>query len=269
MRRTNAKLFLCSDSTCGCGLCYMYAKTKPECLITFLKGDKAALQALNYDASFVGGKCKHNTTNSTINGDPHLVGARGTHFDFSGEPGHSYCLVSDENVHVNMGLKGYLDTRTESATRFTEDGKAIRTWIQNVGVIWKAQAARRLIETLRGVTKTVFNHEGAGVEHKMLLSARLGPKVERGEGFMAEIVLDGVALPKLLVGESVALAGGATLKFEGYEVEGPYDVDYYTLTLQSLVIIDLRLRVADPRLRIADEAEVHFNVGFRRFLVRI
>ena len=42
-----------------------------------------------------------------VKGDPHFTGWDGVHFDFTGQPGYSYCLLSDSNIHVNMFLDGY------------------------------------------------------------------------------------------------------------------------------------------------------------------
>ncbi|CAI5493694.1 unnamed protein product [Closterium sp. Naga37s-1] len=182
-----------------------------------------------------GGEC--NGAPGILN-DPHLVGAHGTHFDFNGRPDRSFCLLTDRDLHVNMLLRGYYDERTEGAT-LVVDGKAVHTWIKEVGIVWTAN----------------------GATHKVRLAARSGKQQERGEGFMKTIEIDGSPIPRMALGDSVSAAGGLTITFKDLEQEGPYDVDYYTLSIDGLVSLDLRLRVANPKLQTPTDAEAHINVG--------
>ncbi|CAI5477643.1 unnamed protein product [Closterium sp. Yama58-4] len=63
-----------------------------------------AANSASYPLSFVGGLC--NGT-ALVENDPHLTGAHGTHYDFTGRLGKSFCLFSDRRFHVNMHLNGY------------------------------------------------------------------------------------------------------------------------------------------------------------------
>ncbi|GJP48928.1 hypothetical protein CLOM_g8202 [Closterium sp. NIES-68] len=182
-----------------------------------------------------GGEC--NPAANIVN-DPHLVGAFGTHFDFNGRPDKAFCLLTDRDLHVNMLLRGYYSDDTENAA-LVVDGKAVHTWIKELGIVWFAK----------------------GADHKVRLAARSGKQQERGDGFMKTIEIDGEEIPKMNVGDEVTSEGGLTLRFAALEKEGPYDVDYYTLTIDGLVSLDLRLRVANPKLQTPNEAEAHINVG--------
>ncbi|GJP30323.1 hypothetical protein CLOM_g737, partial [Closterium sp. NIES-68] len=183
----------------------------------------------------IGGEC--NPAAKILN-DPHLVGAHGTHFDFNGRPDKAFCLLTDRDLHVNMLLRGYYDERTDNAA-LVVDGKAVHTWIKELGIVWTA----------------------GGVDHKIRLAARGGKQQERGEGFMKSIEIDGEEIPRMQVGDSVTGAGGLKVEFRGLEKEGPFDVDYYLLTIDGLVSLDLRLRVAHPKLQTPTDAEAHINVG--------
>ncbi|GJP55007.1 hypothetical protein CLOM_g14000 [Closterium sp. NIES-68] len=183
----------------------------------------------------IGGEC--NPAAKILN-DPHLVGAHGTHFDFNGRPDKAFCLLTDRDLHVNMLLRGYYDERTDNAA-LVVDGKAVHTWIKELGIVWTA----------------------GGADHKIRLAARGGKQQERGDGFMKSIEIDGEEIPRMQVGDSVTGAGGLKVEFRGLEKEGPFDVDYYLLTIDGLVSLDLRLRVAHPKLQTPSDAEAHINVG--------
>ncbi|CAI5514304.1 unnamed protein product [Closterium sp. Naga37s-1] len=183
----------------------------------------------------IGGECN---PSAKILNDPHLVGAHGTHFDFNGRPDKAFCLLTDRDLHVNMLLRGYYDERTDNAA-LVVDGKAVLTWIKELGIVWTAQ----------------------GADHKVRLAARGGKQQERGDGFMKSIEIDGEEIPRMKVGDTVTTGGGLTVHFRGLEKEGPFDVDYYMLTIDGLISLDLRLRVAHPKLQTPTDAEAHINVG--------
>ncbi|KAL2643293.1 hypothetical protein R1flu_010880 [Riccia fluitans] len=46
--------------------------------------------------------CHHRRPHGSIKGDPHFIGKHGERFDFQGQSGHDYCVVSDKDIHVNM-----------------------------------------------------------------------------------------------------------------------------------------------------------------------
>ena len=73
-----------------------------------------------------------------------------------------------------MLMGGYLDDRTVNAHAF-QDGKAIRAWAKEVGIVYRA----------------------AGDEHKLQLVARTGKEAKRAQGFLAAIVMNNelVTLP--------------------------------------------------------------------------
>ncbi|CAI5524235.1 unnamed protein product, partial [Closterium sp. Naga37s-1] len=151
----------------------------------------------------VGGEC--NPSAKVLN-DPHLVGAHGTDFDFNGRPDKAFCLLTDRNLHVNMLLRGYYSDNTENAA-LVVDGKAVHTWIKELGIIWTAD----------------------GVDHKLRLAARGGKQQERGDGFMKAIEIDGMMIPRMQLGDVVTSAGGLAIEFRAHEMEGPFAVDYYHL----------------------------------------
>eukprot|EP00850_Spirogloea_muscicola_P011298 SM000069S20735 [mRNA] locus=s69:593530:595461:- [translate_table: standard] len=181
---------------------------------------------------FVGGLC-----NPGVKDDPHFTGARGTRFDFNGIPDQTFCLLSDRDLHVNMKLSGYLDSRTTGAT-IVKNGKALRTWIRQLGLRWRTD----------------------GIEHTALFVARTGKQQERGGGYLAALELDGVNVAPLQLGDKLQGDGGAVITFAGYEKTGPYDVDFYTLTIPGILDAEIRLRAAHPLLQTKDDAEVHINL---------
>ena len=176
-------------------------------------------------------------TRASATNDPHFVGAHGTRYDFNGLPGEDYCLFTDSSAQINMHVIGYYDERTIGAS-VIKDGKAVRTWIGKLGIMWKVE----------------------GESHSLVLSAREGPQVDRGSGFLASAELDSVVLPALQEGESHALGGGATLTFKEVSSTGVFPQDVYTVTVPGLFTIGVSLRVAHPLLRTPTDAMTHFNV---------
>ncbi|CAI5984522.1 unnamed protein product [Closterium sp. NIES-65] len=183
----------------------------------------------------IGGEC--NPSPKILN-DPHLVGAQGTHFDFNGRPDKAFCLLTDRNLHMNMLLRVIYDENTDNAA-LVVDGKAVHTWIKELGIVWTA----------------------GGVDRKFRIAARGGKQQERGDGFVKSIEIDGEEIPRMQVGDRVTSDGGLTIEFRGLEKEGPFDVDYYMLSIAGLITLDLRLRVAHPKLQTPTDAEAHINVG--------
>ena len=177
----------------------------------------------------------------SVSGDPHFVGARGTRYDFNGLPGKDYCLFTDSSVHMNMHMIGYLDGVN---SRKLVSGKPVRTWIGKLGIMWKV----------------------GGKIHSLLLSAREGPLVKRGSGFLAGAEMDSVALPALQEGESHALVGGGNLTFHHIGSWGHHKdpVDVYVVTLPGLLTIRLALRVENRRWRTRSNAWTHLDVSLSR-----
>ena len=182
--------------------------------------------------------CQSTGGKGSVSGDPHFVGAHGTRYDFNGLPGKDYCLFSDASVHMNMHMIGYVVNRGKN-----KDGKAaaVHTWIGKLGIMWKV----------------------GGMNHSLVLSARDGPQVKRGFGFLAGAELDRVALPALQEGETHALVGGGDLTFHHIGSWGHHKdpEDVYLITLPGLVTIRLALRTEVRRWRTRSNAWTHFDVS--------
>ncbi|GJP47485.1 hypothetical protein CLOM_g6669 [Closterium sp. NIES-68] len=90
-------------------------------------GSLAGVRTMNWDTdippSYIGGEC--NPVAGTDD-DPHFLGADGTRFDFNGLLGHSFCLLSDRRIHINMGINGYrpIANLPGTATSLDEDSLA-------------------------------------------------------------------------------------------------------------------------------------------------
>ena len=177
----------------------------------------------------------------TDSGDPHFVGARGTRYDFNGLPGKDYCLFTDPSVHINMHMIGYREGITQSKR---DGGKAVHTWIGKLGIMWEVH----------------------GKTHSLVVSAREGPQVKRGSGFLAGAELDRVALPALQEGESHALVGGGNLTFHHIGSWGHHKdpEDVYLITLPGLLTIRLALRSEVRRWRTRSNAWTHFDVSLKQ-----
>jgi hypothetical protein len=184
-------------------------------------------------AVFQGGYCNPLTG---VTDDPHFTGAHGTKYDFNGELDKSFCLVTDSDFHINTVFKGYVSSNTYHATK-TEDGKALRTWIREVGFLWKGG-------------------------HSLHMVAREGKQQERGNGFVSKVVLDGQAVTVPSQPGQQLQSGDMSLTFEGVEYKGPYEIENFRLIIGSLVDASISLRVAHQLLQTPDSAEVHFNLKF-------
>ncbi|CAI5458214.1 unnamed protein product [Closterium sp. Yama58-4] len=163
-------------------------------------------------------------------------------FEFNGAPEKTFCLLTDRNVHVNMQMRGYYETRTVGAP-VLRNGKAVRTWIRALGFVWRAATGE--------------------AQHKLRLVARAGKQQERGDGFLALAEMDGEALPRMTQpGEARSLPGGLTFTFVGIETGGAFVKDVYRVTIAGLLEMDIKLRVAHPLLQTPDDAETHINIAF-------
>ncbi|CAI7858058.1 unnamed protein product [Closterium sp. NIES-54] len=178
--RATRKTLNPSGKCLKCGICWLYPPgTAPRCETQL---DNNNGYRIKYNCSRIGGSCPY-TKN-----DPHFQGAQGTRFEFNGAPEKTFCLLTDRNVHVNMQMRGYYDTRTIGAT-VLRNGKAVRTWIRALGFVWRAA--------------------GGEAEHKFRLVACAGKKQERGDGFLELAEFDGKALPRMTKeGETLSLPRG-------------------------------------------------------------
>ncbi|CAI7814329.1 unnamed protein product [Closterium sp. NIES-54] len=119
--------------------------------------------SVSYPLSFVGGLC--NGT-ALVENDPHLTGAHGTHYDFTGRLDKSFCLFSDRRFHVNMHLNGYQGAppAVSASAKSSESSTELHTWIKELGVVWMTPD---------------------GANHTLRMVARKGKRQDRGEnGFL-------------------------------------------------------------------------------------
>ena len=142
---------------------------------------------------------------------------------------------------MNMHMIGY-NVKDFDSKRGS--GKAVRTWIGKLGIMWKV----------------------GGKSHSLVLSAREGPQVKRGSGFLAGAELDTVALPALQVGEAFPLVGGGSLAFHHVGRWGHHNdpVEVYIVTLPGLLTIRLALCAEVRRWRTRSNAWTHFDVSLSR-----
>ncbi|CAI5496140.1 unnamed protein product [Closterium sp. Naga37s-1] len=208
---------------------------------TPMAGDAAtqAANAATYPLSFVGGLC--NGT-ALVENDPHLTGAHGTHYDFTGRLDRSFCLFSDRRFHVNMHLNGYQGTPPAVSASNTdkESSTELHTWIKEIGVVWMTPD---------------------GANHTLRMVARKGKQQERGDnGFLSLLEIDGATTTPPSVGESITTNSGLVVTKVAEEKEGPFDVDQFQVRVVGLGELDVRVRVAHPLLQTPAEAETHFNV---------
>eukprot|EP00270_Netrium_digitus_P010039 TRINITY_DN3080_c0_g5_i1.p1 TRINITY_DN3080_c0_g5~~TRINITY_DN3080_c0_g5_i1.p1 ORF type:complete len:466 (-),score=115.26 TRINITY_DN3080_c0_g5_i1:215-1612(-) len=231
------------------GLCLLYSDrlcssdASADAGLAVADGSRPLVYLAKEKNSYVGGRCNgplasmSSSLVSTTQGKSanYLEGAAEDHEVL---PDKSFCLFSDSRLHINMLLSGYWDERVGGAT-FTRNGRTIRTWIREVAVMWTN-----------------------GVEqHVLKMSSRKGPDQDRGEGYLGQLEVDGTTIPRLQLGDELNLFDGqATVVLDAYEKAGPYDVDVYTLKVESLLEAEIRLRMAHPLLQLPHDAQVHLNM---------
>ncbi|CAI7771087.1 unnamed protein product [Closterium sp. NIES-54] len=163
-----------------------------------------------------------------VKGDPHFVGWDGVHFDFTGQPGHSYCMLSDNNVHVNMYLDGYTETSAKGV-------KETHSWIKGLGFITP--------------------------NHKLALFAKTSASPARNGGYMKRIVLDGREF-NLTEGTKYGTADGEIeIEFdEAGRKEGDEESDVYTVSVRDTLKILLRMRPEIGGVRRPEDSFIHFSM---------
>eukprot|EP00899_Mesostigma_viride_P008121 jgi/Mesvir1/1730/Mv21182-RA.1 len=69
----------------------------------------------------------------TATSDPHFITPRGQKFDFNGAAGHTYCIVSDKELHVNARFMG--PAKSSLAVKAVASQTDNRTWIDQVSIL--------------------------------------------------------------------------------------------------------------------------------------
>lgn len=164
-----------------------------------------------------------------VKGDPHFTGADNSHFDFTGEPGNNYCLLSDSHVHVNAYYGGRFD-------RWGDNPHKPLTWIRKLGIMWG--------------------------EHTITLAAREGARWQYDEGYMSQIEVDGDSVKLNQAGDSASFANGAIeISWMAAKLPSADDlVDVYTVKVAQVLLMRLTLRPEVELLRTAEDGVVHFTV---------
>lgn len=161
-----------------------------------------------------------------VKGDPHFAGWDGVHFDFTGRPGKSYCLLSDDRVHINMFLQGFVDKVNGS--------DETHTWIKGMGILSKG--------------------------HKLSLAARESGDPSRGTGFMKKMVADGKEF-SLAEGESFETNDGSLrITYQGHRMDADDEIDVYEVSVEGAIKFLLKMRPEVPSLRIPQDSWIHFSM---------
>lgn len=232
----------CADSCpCSAGYFAWYQAFNPikyyclcysRCVGTFKKTTESGQR----------GAIRHGYLNCTNTcHDPHFIGAHGTRFDFNGELGKSFCLVSDRQVHLNALFKGYR-AESQAGASPTADGHGLRSWMGELGLVW-TEAARK---------------------HSLRLVARDGKDSARGDGFVRAIAFDGASVSLPSAPGAVLQAGELSLSFLGtFANEWGGEEDKYTLTLGDRLQMALHVGPAVPAWQLPGDALVHFSFSIR------
>eukprot|EP00899_Mesostigma_viride_P027808 jgi/Mesvir1/8211/Mv12502-RA.1 len=73
---------------------------------------------------------------SSVTSDPHFVTSRGQKFDFNGEADRTYCIITDEHLHVNAHFMGAAKPAdTPMAASPAGGGPDTRTWMDQVAIL--------------------------------------------------------------------------------------------------------------------------------------
>lgn len=164
-------------------------------------------------------------------GDPHFTGADSSHFDFSGVPNNTYCLISDPHFHVNAFFGGYYGVYESNPSKSL-------TWMRKIGVLWG--------------------------RNSVLFEAREGSHAEYEEGYMASIKFNGEKVNLPSPGDRASFAGGHLVIswVAAKEQSGDEIIDVYALDIKGVVSMILELRPEMPHFRTETDGTVHFDVYF-------
>ena len=184
-----------------------------------------------------------------FHGDPHFHGADGINFDFTGEPGHSYCLLTDTEFHVNM-LMG-TDGGAVSGSDLASQG-IIHTWVKGLGFLT--------------------------LNHTIEMHAKYGDIQLAGEALIDRVLVDGaeVELDRKHMFQSgdglVRLASVYTAGVSGGEGEDGLAgrnglAEIFMLTLYGNVEgnrralkMKITIREEETERRVQEDSKIHFSV---------
>lgn len=164
-------------------------------------------------------------------GDPHFTGADSSHFDFSGVPNNTYCLISDPHFHVNAFFGGYYGVYEDNPSKSL-------TWMRKIGVLWGG--------------------------HSILFEARQGPDAEYGNGYMANIEFDGEKVTLPAAGDKATFENGrvAISWISAKEQSADDLIDIYALDIKGVTSMILELRPELPHFRTETDGTIHFDLYF-------
>eukprot|EP01018_Ginkgo_biloba_P018227 Gb_33389 [translate_table: standard] len=156
-------------------------------------------------------------------GDPHFTGWDGSHFDFTGQPGTIYCMLSDPNIHINMKLDGEAQESPETNEIQT------RTWITSLGFLFGT--------------------------HRLILTASKGADLSHKSSFVEHIEADGEKIAIVQNGLYRSPDGNVIITYD----EKTSESDKYTVTLNGLGAMTVVAKPEIPDFRTEDNAFFHLS----------
>lgn len=162
------------------------------------------------------------------NGDPHYTGADGSHFDFSGEPNTTFCLISDAHLHINVFYGGRYDSWGQNLHKSL-------TWIRQMGILWG--------------------------HHTVAFSARSGARWQYDSGYMASIEIDGEKVTLGQAGDSCERVDGKIkVRWLAAKVRSGDDlIDIYELEIENVIKMRIKLRPEIELMRTGTDGLVHLD----------
>lgn len=129
-------------------------------------------------------------------------------------------------------MKGYWFNSKEGSSPMGKN------FISELGLIWKSK----------------------GVEHKVRIETRSSSEPDRKSGFLKYFGVDGRPVKALKVGESASLPGDMVVKFLEVSKEDSFDVEIYSIVIEGILNLNLRVKPADDVFQTENEAFIHFEV---------
>lgn len=176
----------------------------------------------------------HSTVHNTADHLPPKSAITAVEFSFpshasAGEPNATFCLVSDNHVHIN----GYYGGRFG---KYGDDENKALTWIRKLGLLWG--------------------------HHTIELAVREGPRWQYDAGYMGYMRVDGMEVKLSQAGDSVAFARGRIVLtwLAARHRSGNDLVDVYEVRIRKVLKLKLVLRPEVEQLRTLQDGVVHFAV---------